>query len=314
VRGPLGSPADAEWALLVDGTAVIEMAAASGLVLVSEAERDPRVATTYGVGELVRAALDTRAKRLIIGLGGSATNDGGAGMATALGVRFLDANGGELPPGGAALADLDGIDMSDVDPRVAGVEVVGASDVTNPLCGPEGASYVYGPQKGASPEVVRELDAALANYARVVERDLGVSVADAPGAGAAGGLGAGLIAFLGAEIRPGVEVVAKVVRLRELLADADLVLTGEGRLDGQTRYGKTVAGVARLASEAGAPVLVVPGALGDGWETVLRIVEGVEPVVGEHATAEEALARPAETLSAAVARAVRAWRQGVTGA
>jgi glycerate kinase len=235
-------------------------------------------------------------------------------MAAALGALFLDASGTELPPGGAALAGLDRIDISGLDARVAGTGVVGASDVTNPLCGPEGASYVYGPQKGASREVVRELDAALANYARAVARDLGVSVAEAPGAGAAGGLGAGLIAFLGAEIRPGVEVVAEVVGLRERLVDTDLVLTGEGRLDGQTRYGKTVAGVARLASEAGAPVLVVPGALGDGWETVLRFVEGVEPVVGEHAAAEEALARPAETLSAAAARAVRAWRQGVTGA
>ncbi len=307
VRGPLGRPVEASWALLPDGTAIIEMAAASGLLLLAEDERDARVTTTYGVGELVSEALDAGARRLIIGLGGSATNDGGAGMAVALGARLLNASGDEIPPGGIALARLDRVDASGLDPRLAGARVIGASDVTNPLCGPEGASHIYGPQKGASPEAVRELDAALENYARVIERDLGVAVRDVPGAGAAGGLGAGIIAFLGAEIRPGVDVVAEVVGLRERLDGADLVVTGEGRLDGQTRYGKTVAGVARLASAVGVPVIVVPGALGPGWEWALSVAAAVEPVVGGHAIALPKPSAAAESLSGTVARAIRSW-------
>ncbi|HEY5625411.1 MAG TPA: glycerate kinase [Dehalococcoidia bacterium] len=307
VQGPLGGPVEAEWASLPGGTAIIEMAAASGLGLVSEDERDARVTSTYGVGELVREALGAGARRLIIGLGGSATNDGGAGMATALGARLLSASGDEVSPGGAALAGLDRIDATGLDPRLAEAEVIGASDVTNLLCGPEGASYVYGPQKGASPEEVSELDAALENYARVIERDLGVAVGDVPGAGAAGGLGAGIIAFLGAQIRPGVEVVAEVVRLRERLQGAALLVTGEGRLDDQTRYGKTVAGVARLASEAGAPVIVVPGTLGPGWEWALSVAAAVEPVTGEQALAPPASPVAAERLSEAAERAVSDW-------
>jgi glycerate kinase len=256
----------------------------------------------------VRAALDAGCRRLIIGQGGSATNDGGAGMAQALGVRFLDARGRELPPGGAALARLERIDCSGLDPRLPECEVVAATDVTNPLCGPEGASLVYGPQKGASEDVARDLDAALRRYGEIVERDVGVSVLDAQGAGAAGGLGAGLIAFLGARIEPGVEVVAEVVRLRERIRGASLVLSGEGRLDGQTGYGKTVAGVARIAAAEDVPVIVVAGSLGDGWERVLRMgVEGVEAIVPRLATLEEATARPAALLAAVAARAVSGW-------
>jgi glycerate kinase len=197
------------------------MAAAAGLLRLTEDERDPRLASTYGVGELVLAALEAGCRRLIVGQGGSATNDGGAGMAQALGVRFLDADGGELPPGGAALARLERIDSSGLDPRLARCEVVAATDVMNPLCGPEGASLVYGPQKGASPEVARELDAALRRYGEVVERDVGVPVLDVPGAGAAGGLGAGLIAFLVARIEPGVEVVARRCAWPERVRGAD---------------------------------------------------------------------------------------------
>jgi glycerate kinase len=288
---------DAEWGLLPDGTAVIEMAAAAGLVLVPEAERDPRITTTYGVGELVRAALDAGSRRIIVGLGGSATNDGGAGMAQALGARLLDANGRELPPGGAALARLERIDVAGLDARLAECSVLGATDVRNPLIGPEGASMVYGPQKGATLEIARELDAAIAHYAEIIERDLGVPVADEPGAGAAGGLGAGLIAFLGAGIRPGIELVAEVVRLRERIRGADLVVTGEGRLDVQTQYGKTVAGVARMAKEEGVPVIAVPGALGDGWESVQALFEAIEPV--------DAQGDPARALADAVERVLR---------
>ncbi len=309
VHDPLGRLTEAQWGMLPDGTAVIEMAQAAGLTLLSPEERDPRVTSTRGVGELVLAALNRGARRLIVGLGGSATNDGGAGMAAALGARFLDAEGRELPPGGAALARLQRIDASGMDRRLSSLEVVAATDVTNPLCGPQGASLVYGPQKGASAEAAQELDVALSHYAEVVQRDLGVEVRDRPGAGAAGGLGAGLIAFLGARIRPGFEVVAEAVRLAERLTGADLAVTGEGRLDGQTIYGKTVAGVARLAASMGVPVLVVPGALGPGWEAILPWVYGVEPMAGSAVTLEEALQRPAAVLAMTVERALRGWHR-----
>lgn len=299
VQGPMLTPVDAAWGMLDDETAVIEMASAAGLVLVPEAERDPRVASTYGVGELVRAALDAGCRQIIVGLGGSATNDGGAGMAQALGVRLLDAEQRELPPGGAALARLDRIEASGLDSRVAAVNVLGATDVRNPLCGPEGASVVYGPQKGASPEIARELDAALRHYAEVIERDLALSVTDVPGAGAAGGLGAGLIAFLRASIRPGIDVIAEAVRLPQRIRGADVVLTGEGRLDGQTAFGKTVAGVARLAVAEGVPVIAVPGSLGDGWESVRALFAAVEAASGE--------GEASERLTAAVERALRGW-------
>jgi len=307
VLDPLGRPVQAEWGRLDDDSAVVEMAAAAGLWRLAPQERDPRLTTTYGVGQLLLAALDARCRRLIVGLGGSATNDGGAGMASALGARLLDAAGRDLPPGGGALAQLERIDRSGLDPRLAECQVIAATDVANPLCGLEGASLVYGPQKGASPEVARQLDEALCHYAQVIERDLGSAVLEAPGAGAAGGLGAGLIAFLGAEIHPGLGVVAGLVGLRQRLEDADLLLTGEGRLDGQTGYGKTVARVARIAQELDVPVVVVPGSLGPGWEKLLPLVEGVEPVVRAAATLEESLARPAELLARTTQRALRGW-------
>jgi glycerate kinase len=300
VTGPLGGKVSAEWGLLNDGTAVIEMAAAAGLLLVADADRDPRTATSFGVGELVRVALDAGCQQIIVGLGGSATNDGGAGMAQALGVRLLDAQGQELPSGGAELSRLDRIDVSGIDARLAGVDVLGATDVRNRLCGPEGASIVYGPQKGATPDVARELDAALRHFADVILSDLGIPVADVPGAGAAGGLGAGLIAFLGATIRPGIDVIAEAVGLPQRIRGADLVLTGEGRLDGQTAFGKTVAGVARIAHAEGVPVIVIPGALGDGWESVASLFAAVEPATGE--------GEPAHRLADAVERALRGRR------
>ena len=307
VSDPLGRIVEARWLLLEDGTAVIESAEATGLTRLKENERDPRVTTSYGVGELIAAALERGCRRVSVGLGGSATNDGGAGMAAALGARFLDADSNDLPPAGSALAALERIDISGLDPRLAGTTVVAAADVSNPLCGPEGASLVYGPQKGASTAVAVELDAALFRYADVVERDLGVHVLTVPGAGAAGGLGAGLIAFAGAQVRPGFEVVAEAVGLREGLLGADLLLTGEGRLDAQTGYGKTVAGAARMAAECGARTLIVPGALAPGWEAVLDYADAVEPVAGSVLTAEEAMARPAETLSMTVERALAGW-------
>jgi glycerate kinase len=307
VQDPLGRPIDAAWALLDDETAVIESAAAAGLVLLREEERDPAITSTFGVGQIMLAALEAGCRRIIVGLGGSATNDGGAGMAAALGVRFLDPEGRELPPGGAALAAIDRIDVAGLEPRRRDVDVVVATDVTNPLCGPEGASLIYGPQKGASPHLARQLDAALHHYADIVERDVGVAVLDRPGSGAAGGLGAGLIAFARAEVRPGFDVVAEVIGLRKRLIGADLVITGEGRLDGQTNYGKAVLGVAKMARDCRVHVLVVPGMLAPGWDTVLAYADAVEPVVGSAATEHEARERPVEMLALTVERALRGW-------
>lgn len=297
VCGPLGTPVTAEWGLLANGSAVIEMASAAGLWLVPEPQRDPRVTTTIGVGELILAALDADAIAIIVGAGGSATNDGGAGMAQALGARLLDAEGRELPPGGLSLLQLDRIDAGSLDQRARNVPVTCATDVRNPLVGPEGASLVYGPQKGATPEAATALDGALTRYADVIERDLGVRVHDVPGGGAAGGLGAGLIAFLSAEIRPGFEVVAEAVRLKERIRGADLVITGEGRLDSQTQYGKTVSGVARMAAVEDVPVIAVPGSLGEGWESAQPLFQAIEACSQGH--------DPAEALADAAERALR---------
>ncbi|NPV53838.1 MAG: glycerate kinase [Firmicutes bacterium] len=271
VTGPLGERTRAFWGLMGDGeTAVIEMAAASGLPLVPPDKRNPLITTTYGTGELIQAALDRGCRRVIIGIGGSATNDGGAGMAQALGARLLDAEGRPIGFGGRELARIERIDISGMDQRVrdGGVEVVVACDVDNPLIGPRGASAVYGPQKGATPEMVEELDKALAHYARVIERDLGKRVAELPGAGAAGGLGAGLVAFLGAALRPGVNIVVDAVRLEEHMRRADVVITGEGRMDFQSVYGKTPIGVAAVARRYGVPVIAIAGGLGDDFEAV----------------------------------------------
>ncbi|MCL6688876.1 glycerate kinase [Pseudomonas sp. R3.Fl] len=265
VRGPLGSPVRAHWGWLEEGAAVIEMAAASGLHWVDPQLRDATRTTSYGTGELIRAALDAGARKIILGLGGSATNDGGMGLLQALGVRFLDERGEPLGDGGAALAGLHAIDLAGLDPRLAGVEVEVAADVNNPLCGEHGASAVFGPQKGASPEQVRQLDAALARYAEVAARTLGQDHSLFPGVGAAGGLGFAARAFLRARFRPGVELVAEVSGLAEALRGADLAITGEGRLDEQSLHGKTPIGVARLAREAGVPLIALAGSLGKGY-------------------------------------------------
>ncbi len=273
---PLMRPIAAGWALLSGGTGVVECAAASGLLLLAREELDPLRATTFGTGELIRAAMEAGCRDLIVGLGGSATNDGGAGMAQALGFRLLDAAGRELAPGGAALARLARIEAGVALLGLRGARFVAATDVRNPLCGPEGASVVYAPQKGADPAAVAELDRALRTFAGVVKRDLGVDVLDVPGAGSAGGLGAGVIAFLGASIRPGAEVVGEAARLDERVRAADLVITGEGRLDGQTAFGKTPAYVARLAREAGRPVACLAGSRGPGYEQSAGLFDAVE--------------------------------------
>jgi len=262
VTGPLGEPVKAFYGLLGgDDAAVIEMAAASGLTLVPPERRNPLKTSSYGTGELIRSALDAGARRFILGIGGSATNDGGAGMLQALGVHLLDASGAELGPGGAELARLDRIDVSQLDPRLKSCQVDVACDVTNPLIGPKGASAIFGPQKGATPEMIVQLDANLRHYSEVILRDLGCEVADAPGAGAAGGMGAAMLAFLGGRLRPGSEIVTEAIGLDAALENADLLITGEGRIDGQSVGGKTPVGVARVARARGVPVIGLGGCL-----------------------------------------------------
>jgi glycerate kinase len=256
--GPTGEPVEAAIAVRGD-RAFVEMAEASGLRRLPGGRRAPLDATTYGTGELLRAALDLGVTEVVLGIGGSATTDGGTGMASALGARFLDAAGEPLPPGGASLLRLARIDTAGLDPRVAKVRVTVAADVDNPLVGSHGAAAVYGPQKGASPEDVLVLDSALRRYARVLASDLGADLAETPGAGAAGGLGAGAIAFLGAELRSGIELVLELIGFDDAVAGADLVITGEGKIDDQSLRGKAPVGVARAAAEHGVPVVALGG-------------------------------------------------------
>jgi glycerate kinase len=278
VEGPLGDPVDATYGLIDGGrTGVVELASASGLTLIPHDRRDPRKASTYGFGQLLDAVRHGGVVSIIAGIGGSATNDGGAGMARALGYRLLDASGRDLPRGGAALARLEHIDASGFDPGWTSVTVMVASDVTNPLMGLQGASYVYGPQKGADPDAVRELDSALARLAEVIERDLGKRVAEIPGAGAAGGAGAGLVAFLDAKLVPGAPLVVDASGFDQALPGSWLVITGEGRVDGQTAYGKAPGEVAKRARAAGIPTLLLAGSKGPGWEALSSM--GVNSVV-----------------------------------
>jgi len=297
VEGPLGDPVEAEFGLIDGGrTAVVELASSSGLPLVPNSRRDPRVTSTYGFGQVLEAARSRGVSQVIAGIGGSATNDGAAGMAQALGFRLLDAEGRDLPRGAAALARLDRIEASGLDPAWRKIRVEVAVDVTNPLTGPEGATAVYGPQKGATPDMVAELDAALGRFGEVVERDLGREVANLPGAGAAGGAGAGLVAFLDARLVRGAPLVVEAAGFDRALAGASVVMGGEGRVDSQTAYGKGPAEVAARSARAGVPVVLLAGALGEGWETVLGAgVAAVLPLAERPATLEE-MERDAEGL------------------
>ena len=307
VRGPLGEPVDACWGILGDGqTAVIEMAAASGLPLVPPDRRDPRITTTYGTGELIRTALDAGLRRIIIGIGGSATNDGGTGMAQALGAKFLAADGAELPPGGGALAQLKTIDLSGLDSRLTKTEITVACDVDNPLCGQRGAAAVFGPQKGATPAMVAELDAALGHFAGCARAATGRNVADLAGAGAAGGLGAGLLFFTPAKLRPGVEIVLEAVKFAEVVKDAAFVITGEGRTDFQTAYGKAPVGVAKVAKQFGVPVFCISGGLGDGADDVLaQGIDAVMSICSRPLSLDECMRDGATLIEEAAARLCR---------
>lgn len=313
VVGPLGNRLEAFWGIMGDGeTAVVEMAAASGLPLVPADQREPRIATTYGTGELIKAVLDRGLRKIIIGIGGSATNDGGSGMAQALGVSLLDASGQELPYGGAALANLDRVDISGIDMRLMDTRIMAACDVDNPLCGPRGATAVYGPQKGASPEMIAQLDDALRHFSAKVQEATGRDVAEYPGAGAAGGLGAGLLSFTNTKLRPGVEIVLEATNFESVVKSAQLVITGEGRTDFQTAYGKAPVGVAKLAKKYNVPVLCIAGSLGIGHEEVLKQgIDGLMSIVPGPMTLDECIECGAELIEMGTKRLCQIVKVGM---
>jgi glycerate kinase len=310
VTGPLGHGVQAQWGWLAETrTAIIEMAMASGLQLLTLEQRDATVTTTYGTGELIAAALDAGAQRIILAIGGSATNDAGTGMLAALGARFLDSQDEPLPPGGLALAKVARIDVDHLDARLKDVQFEVAADVNNPLCGPHGASHIFGPQKGASPEQVLALDAALKHFAEHSAQVLGRDESEHPGSGAAGGMGFAAKAYLSASFRPGVEVVADLTGLADALEGADLVITGEGRFDAQTLRGKTPFGVARIAQREQVPVIVLAGTLGDGYADLYEHgISAAFALTSGPMTLEQAC-RNAETLLHDRARDLaRVWR------
>jgi glycerate 2-kinase len=306
VTGPLGEPVEAFFGMLGTGkTAVIEMAAASGIHLVPPEKRNPLITTTKGTGELILAALDYEVNHIIIGVGGSATNDGGSGMAKALGARFLDKSGIEICDGGGALGELATIDLSKLDTRLASIKIEVACDVDNPLTGENGATAIFGPQKGATKEMVTLLDKNMSHYARIIERDLNRKINDVPGAGAAGGLGAGLLAFLPSELKRGVDIVNSATRLSNLVQNADLVITGEGKIDHQTIFGKTPIGVAKIAKKFGVPVIAIAGNVSldsdvvfqHGIDALFSIVPGVISLDDAFKNAEQYLEKTAANIA-----------------
>jgi glycerate kinase len=312
VTGPLGEQVQAFYGLAGgEQLAVIEMAAASGLELVPPEQRNPLITTSFGTGELIRCALDAGARRFVLGVGGSATNDGGAGMLQALGVRFLDAQGAELGPGGGELERLARIDVAQLDARIRDSVFDVACDVSNPLVGPQGASAIFGPQKGASADMVRQLDANLRHYAQVIKRDLGHDVADYPGAGAGGGIAAAMMVFLDGRLRPGSEIVTDAVGLERAVRDADLVITGEGRIDGQSVKGKTPVGVARVAQRLGKPVIGIGGCLArDAAAVHAHGIDAVFGAVSRPCTVREALDEAAFNLRTAARNVAAALQLG----
>jgi len=305
VMGPLGEKRDARFGILGDGkTAILEMAAASGLELVPKEKRDATITTTYGTGELIKAALSKNVETILIGIGGSATNDGGAGMVQALGGKLLDKDGNEIGFGGGELSKLDRIDISNLDNRLKDVKIIVACDVQNPLTGPIGASHIFGKQKGANEEQRELLDKNLKHYAKIIRRDIGKDVENIPGAGAAGGLGAGLMAFLSAELKKGVDIVVEYSKLEEKLQGADLIITGEGSIDGQTRFGKTPYGVAKTAQKYNIPVIAFAGNIGKdidvlydyGFTAILPILPRVESLENAIANGKENIEYMSESL------------------
>ncbi len=308
---PLGRRVEAFYGI-VEGKAVLEMAAASGLPLLKENEKNPRIASTYGTGEVLLAALEGGFKDITIGIGGSATNDGGAGLAQALGYKLLNTEGKELPRGGAALADIASVDDTAVSPLIRDARIHVACDVDNPLLGEQGASAVYGPQKGADPKMVKELDSALSRFADVVEQWKGTPIRDIPGTGAAGGLGFGLVAFCNAEIKSGIDTILDLVDFESKISGADLVITGEGKIDGQSIRGKVPIGVAARSKPAGIPVLAVVGDIGKGASAVYEYgIDSIMSTVDKAMPLKEAIARSAECLVDAAERACRMIKIGM---
>ena len=307
VTGPIGKPIAAQWGAMGDGnTAVIEMARTSGLALLTLEERDPLNATTYGLGEIIVSALNKGFRKFIVGIGGSATNDAGAGMAQALGIKLMDREGRNLVFGGAALQNLSVIDTSSIDQRVLESNFQIACDVNNPLTGPEGASAVYGPQKGATEENVRQLDSALGVFAEVAKKDLGKDISNLEGAGAAGGLGAGMIAFVEGHLRAGVDIVLDTVNLAEKLESADLVITGEGSIDFQTVYNKAPIGVARMAKARGIPTIGISGMLGKNYQIVHNHgIDAALSIANGPISLEESLQNAPSLISEAVEESLR---------
>ncbi|WP_291259854.1 glycerate kinase [Fusobacterium sp.] len=310
VLGPLGESVEARFGILGDGkTAILEMAAASGLELVPKEKRDATVTTTYGTGELIRAALDKNVETILIGIGGSATNDGGAGMIQALGGKLLDSCGKEIGFGGGQLSNLSKIDLSNLDKRLEKTKIIVACDVQNPLTGVSGASHIFGKQKGANEEQRELLDKNLKHYAEIIRRDVGKDVENIPGAGAAGGLGAGLMAFLSAELKKGIEIVIEYSKLEEKMQGADLVITGEGSIDAQTRFGKTPYGVAMTAKKYGIPVIALAGNVGKdidvlyeyGFTAIFSILPRVESLEKAISNGKENL----QYMSESIARMVK---------
>ncbi len=311
VSGPLGDEVCAPWGILPDGTGVIEMAAASGLPLVPLPRRNPLLTSTLGTGQLIRAALDQGCTRIILGVGGSATNDGGAGAIAALGAALLDERGREISPNAQGLLDLHTIDTNNIDPRLAKTRIEVASDVDNPLLGPRGAAAIFGPQKGADPAMVSVLEQALTRLAEVVRNSVGKDIASFPGSGAAGGLAAGLSIISPVVVRPGIELVLDTINFASHLQGADLVFTGEGKIDGQSVMGKALSGIARLAGQANVPVIALCGALGPGYQEVYSAgVTAVQPIVPGPMPLEQALAQADSLLEAAAGRAMRIFLAG----
>lgn len=314
VTDPLGARGSAFLGISGDECyAIIEMAAASGLERVPMDKRNPMLTTSYGTGELISEALNYGVKRCIIGIGGSATNDGGAGMVQALGVKLLDKHGQQIGFGGAELAKLNRIDISAIDPRLKTCRFEVACDVTNPLTGEQGASAVFGPQKGATPEMIELLDANLLHYAEIIKRDLGLDVNDVPGAGAAGGMGAALLAFLGADLRPGIDIVTEAVGLSAIVKDADLVITGEGRIDSQTVKGKVPIGVARVAKAYNKPVIAIAGSLSNDVDIVYQHgLDAAFSVLHKISSLENALAQAADNVKMTARNVAMVYRLGLT--
>lgn len=306
VIGPLGATIRAKYGILEGNIAVVEMAAASGLNLIKKETRNPMLTTTYGTGQLIRAAIHKGCKKIFVGIGGSATNDGGLGMAQAIGVSFKDKDGQELGFGGGELARLHDIDISNLDPRLNSTEIIVLSDVTNPLCGMTGASFVYGPQKGATREMIKQLDANLLHYASVIKKHLGKEIADLPGAGAAGGLGAGLLVFCNGTLTSGVDKVLDIAEIDRHLNGAELVITGEGQIDGQSIYGKVPIGVAKRALKHNVPVLALVGSVGEGASSVYSYgINAIVDIVNKPMTLNEAVENAPRLIEQAAENAMR---------